>query len=119
MTVAERFFVACVKAEIKNESAQSILDCVDYKQLYKLCASHSMSVVVNKALETVRDKVPEAFMSAIEKSVQYHLMKDVQNEFDANTVLNAFDESQIKYMPLRGYHLKKLYPSTEMRYALD
>ena len=55
-----------------------------------------MSVVVSKALETVRDKVPESFMSAIVKSVQYHLIKDVQNEFDANTVLNAFEEKSNK-----------------------
>jgi hypothetical protein len=46
-------------------------------------------------------------------------MRDVQSEYDIQTVFSAFEERGIKYMPLKGYHLKKLYPSTEMRYASD
>ena len=119
MTDTQRFFVECVRAGINNKNIEEIPESVDYKQFYKLCSSHSMSVVVSRALEGVRDRLPDVFVNAIEKSVQYHVMKDVQSEFDASTVLNAFEERGIKYMPLKGYYLKKLYPSTEMRYASD
>jgi hypothetical protein len=46
-------------------------------------------------------------------------MLDVQSEYDTKTLLSAFEERGIKHMPLKGYHLKKLYPTTDMRYASD
>ncbi|MBE5741956.1 MAG: hypothetical protein E7360_01395 [Clostridiales bacterium] len=122
MTNTERFFIECVKKGINNEKLENkelIPKDVDYKQLYKLCASHSMSVIVCKAIENVRQEMPEGFLNAIDRSVQRHVIKDVQSEIDIKTVLDAFEDNGIKHMPLKGYHLKKLYPSTEMRYASD
>lgn len=119
MTNTEKFFVECVKKGIKDEKVESIPDELDYKQFYNLCASHSMSVVVFKALEKVKDKLLPQFLTALQRSVHRHVMLDVQSEYDINTVLAAFEEHGLKYMPLKGYHLKKLYPSTDMRYASD
>ena len=119
MTNTEKFFVKCVKRGIKDEKIDVIPDELDYKQFYNLCASHSMSVVVFKALENVKDKLLPQFLSALQRSVHRHVMLDVQSEYDINTVLTAFEERGLKYMPLKGYHLKKLYPSTDMRYASD
>ena len=119
MTNTEKFFVECVKKGIKDEKIESIPDELDYKQFYNLCASHSMSVVVFKVLENVKDELLPQFLTALQRSVHRHVMLDVQSEYDINTVLTAFEEHGLKYMPLKGYHLKKLYPSTDMRYASD
>ena len=119
MTNTEKFFVECVKKGIKDEKIDYIPEELDYKQFYNLCASHSMSVVVFKALEKVKDKLLPQFFTALQRSVHRHVMLDVQSEYDINTVLTAFEERGIKHMPLKGYHLKKLYPSTDMRYASD
>lgn len=51
MTNTEKFFVECVKKGIKDEKIECIPDELDYKQFYNLCTSHSMSVVVFKAME--------------------------------------------------------------------
>ena len=89
------------------------------KQLYNLCATHSMSTVVFKALENVKEKILPQFLTAIQRSVNRHVMIDVQSGYDIETVLSAFEKRGLKYMPLKGYHLKKLYPSSDMRYASD
>ena len=119
MTNTEKFFVECVKRGIKDEKIDVIPDGLDYKQFYNLCASHSMSVVVFKALENLKSQVLPDFWKRLQFSAQRHVMLDVQSEYDINTVLTAFEEHGLKYMPLKGYHLKKLYPSTDMRYASD
>ena len=119
MTNTEKFFVECVKRGIKDEKIDGIPDELDYKQFYNLCASHSMSVVVFKALENVKDKLLPQFLTSLQRLVHRHVMLDVQSEYDINTVLTAFEKRGLKYMPLKGYHLKKLYPSTDMRYASD
>ena len=119
MTNTEKFFVECVKRGIKDEKIESIPDELDYKQLHKLCMSHSMSVIVFYALENVKDKLLPEFVSALQRSVHYHVMLDVQSEYDTKEFLSAMEERGLKHMPLKGYHLKKLYSSTEMRYASD
>lgn len=119
MTNTEKFFVECVRRGIKDEKIDVIPDELDYKQFYNLCASHSMSVIVFKALENVKDALPAKFFSMLQRSAHRHVMLDVQSEYDIDTVLTAFEDHGLKYMPLKGYHLKKLYPSTDMRYASD
>lgn len=119
MTNTEKFFVECVKKGIQEGKIECIPDGLDYKKFYNLCASHSMSVVVFKALEGVKDKLLPQFLAALQRSVHRHVMLDVQSEYDIATVLTAFEEHGLKYMPLKGYHLKKLYPSTDMRYTSD
>ena len=119
MTNTEKFFVECVKRGIKDEKIDVIPETLDYKQFYNLCASHSMGVVVFKALENVKGELLPQFLSALQRLVHRHVMLDVQSEYDINTVLTAFEEKGIKHMPLKGYHIKKLYPSTDMRYASD
>ena len=119
MTITEKFFVECVKKGIKKERIETVPDGLDYKQLYTLCATHSMSTVVFKALEKVKEKILPQFLAAIQRSVNRHVMLDVQSGYDIETVLSAFEKRGLKYMPLKGYHLKKLYPSSDMRYASD
>ncbi len=119
MTNTEKFFVECVKCGIKNGRIDAIPENLDYKQLYTLCTSHSMSVTVFKALENVKDMLLPQFLSALQRLVQRHVMLDIQSAYDIDTVLTAMEERGIKHMPLKGYHLKKLYPSTDMRYASD
>ena len=119
VTNTEKFFVECVKQGILGGEISALPEGLDYKQLYNLCMSHSMSVVVFKALEKVLDALPAPFMAALQKSVQRHVMLDIQSEYDVETFLTALEEHGYKYMPLKGYHLKKLYPSTDMRYTSD
>ena len=119
MTNTEKFFVGCVKRGIKGEYIESIPEELDYKQFYRLCTSHSMSVVVFKALENVKDKLLPQFLTALQRSAYRHVMLDAQSEYDKAEFLFAMEEHGLKHMPLKGYHLKKLYPSTDMRYASD
>jgi hypothetical protein len=78
-----------------------------------------MSTVVFKALEKVKGKILSQFLTAVQRSVNRHVMMDVQSAYDIETVLSSFEKRGLKYMPLKGYHLKKLYPSSDMRYASD
>ena len=119
MTLTEKFFVECVKKGIKSQVVEQIPQELEYKKFHKLCTSHSMSVVVYKALEKVRTQLNKDFLAILEAYVRRHVALDVQSEYDKEKFLSALEEKGLKYMPLKGYYLKKLYPSTDMRYASD
>ena len=119
MTSTEKFFVECVKRGIKKEKIEFVPDGLDYQQFYKLCAAHSMSVAVVRALEDVKHQLPSRLLHALETSAYCHLTYDIQSVRDVETLLTALEERGFRYMPLKGYYLKKLYPSSDMRYASD
>ncbi len=119
MTNEQRFFVECVKRGIKNQKVDFVPEGLDYKTLFNLCTAHSMSVVVLKAVENVKEKLFPPFLRVLEMAIQHEVRLDIQSEYDINTVLTAFEKNGIKHMPLKGYHLKKIYPSTDMRFATD
>lgn len=119
MNITERFFVDCIKAGISENIISDLPQGIDYKILYNLCVSHSASVIVFYAVQGIKEKLPGKFYNAINFSTQHHVMRDVQLGVDSKTVIDAFEENAIKFMPLKGYHLKKLYPKTEMRYTSD
>ena len=119
MTNTEKFFVECVKKGIKNEQVDGIPEGLDYKQFHRLCMAHSMSNVVLAALGKVKDALMPEFLASLQRSAHRHIMQDVQSEYDKQEFLSAMEERGLKHMPLKGYHLKKLYPSTDMRYASD
>ncbi len=119
MTITEKFFVEIISAGIKGNTVNGIPDGLDYKKLYSLCARNSMAVVAFNALQKVKTELSEQFVYALENNAFHHVRRDIQSEHDVGVVLSAFEENGVKYMPLKGYHLKKLYPSTDMRYTAD
>lgn len=119
MTNTEKYFVECVKRGILNEKVDFVPEGIDYQRLYTLCKSHSMSVVVFRATEHLKEQLNSRFYLALQNSAHRHIVWDVQSEYDVTTLLTAFEENGIRHMPLKGYYLKKLYPTTDMRYASD
>lgn len=119
MDLSEKFFVECVCAGIKGEKLTELPVGVDYKKLYKLGSSHSVNVILHFALQDLKGKLPKGYYSHLSRSVERHVVREVQSEADTDTLLALLDDKGFKYMPLKGYELKKLYPEQEMRYASD
>ncbi|MBR6737911.1 MAG: nucleotidyltransferase family protein [Clostridia bacterium] len=119
MTVTQSYFVNLIKHGINGERINYVPQGLNYKELYKLCAFNSTSVIVYKAILGVSGELPQDFFKYLEKLALYHVKKDIQSEFDTQKVITALEENGLKYMPLKGYYLKKLYPSTDMRYTAD
>ena len=119
MTNTEKIFVECVRCGILGEKIASMPEGVDLRELYRLTMAHSMSAAVNAALGGLADSLPGGFTAALARSAQKHVVRDVRSRYDINTVLTAMETRGLRFMPLKGYHLKELYPSSEMRYASD
>lgn len=119
MTLTDRFFVDCVKAGINGEKITEIPKGLELKTLYKASISHAVTPVVFYALTDVLDKMPKVFTDALRCSTERQIMREIQSSYDVEKVFSAFEKEGLKFMPLKGYHLKDLYPKREMRYTSD
>ena len=119
MTDTQKFFVKCVKAGIKDEKITEVPHDIDYNKLFELCATHAVCVIVFYALSNVNKLLPDTFCARLQDSVEKHVFKDMQSAADDEIVINAFEKEGVKFMPIKGYHLKSLYPKAAMRYSSD
>ena len=119
MEETKKVFVEWVKCAVDGEQVKSLPDQLDYVKLYNLCVAHSMSVAVFRTLEGVKKQLPLKFYNALKMSAERHLVQDVRQNFGDEEVLKCLEENGIKHIPLKGYELKKLYPSTDMRFTSD
>lgn len=113
------FFIESVKITICNDTLRSVDKGQKFKDIYALCGKHSVNVIVFEALKNFKDELPENFYNALKQKAQQDIIKDIQGSYDVETVISAFEENGVKFIPLKGYYLKNLYPKSEMRYATD
>ena len=119
MDITEKFFIECVKTGLNGQEITEIPQGISFRALYKLCVTQSVAVIVFCALQQVKSDLPPKFYDFLKSSVKRYVIKDVQLNADTETVLNAFERDGVKFMPLKGYYLKHLYPKSEMRFASD
>ena len=119
MDNTEKVFVEWVKLAVSGKTVDSVPSQLDYQKLYNLCVAHSMTVAVFRSLVGVKEKLPLKFYTALKKSAERHLAVDVRQNYGDEEVLKALEENCIKHIPLKGYELKKLYPTTDMRFVSD
>lgn len=119
MDNTEKVFVEWVNCAIKNIKIKCLPEQLDYVQLYNLCATQSMTVAVYRVLGEIKEQLPLSFYDALKKSAERHLVLDIRQNYSNEEVLSILEKNHIKHIPLKGYELKKLYPSTDMRFTSD
>lgn len=119
MDNTEKVFVEWVKCAIDGKTVDRAPEQLNYIQLYNLCATHSMTVAVYRVLGEIKEQLPPSFYDALKKSAERHLVLDIRQNYSNEEVLSILEKNHIKHIPLKGYELKKLYPSTDMRFTSD
>ncbi|MBO5714370.1 MAG: nucleotidyltransferase family protein [Clostridia bacterium] len=119
MDKTRKVFVEWVKTAVNGQTVKSLPSDIDYLQLYNLCVTQSMTVAIFRAVGGIKEQLPPKFYTALKKSAERHLVLDVRQNYGDEEVLKTLEENGIKHIPLKGYELKKLYPSTDMRFTSD
>ena len=115
----KKLILNCIRYAFNYGSSIDIdkdFNCVEF---YRLCLQHSVSVIVFETLKDFKEELPENFYNALKQKAQKDIIKDIWGSYDVETVISAFENNGIRFIPLKGYYLKKLYPKPEMRYATD
>lgn len=92
---------------------------VDLKELYELAASHHVENIIYLPLSKLKgfnESQAGAFMSEM---YMHAVVKEAKQEVESARIMEAFEAEGIKHMPLKGYIIKNLYPSPDLRQSTD
>jgi hypothetical protein len=116
---AGSFLIKLLKAILHGQNPPSVPLDLNLNRLYKLSAWHSVANMAYYGLIKVRPLLSSndihPFLDARNKA----LVKEARQELEVEMILAALEQSGIKYMPLKGYILKRFYPQPDMRLMAD
>ena len=107
---------AAVLADKKIDTSE--LDDLNWSYIHDISCFHGISSIISYAvdiLSNIPDDVKRAFINARRRGIYL----DTHQEIVAQKLLNLFEENGIDCMILKGYWIKKVYPSPDMRMMGD
>ncbi len=116
---AKKYFLKMVAACINGQPIPVCPDDVDVADIIKLSQHNTVQGIMYQAIKSGSIKVSENVKKTVERVYISHVMRDASQTEEISFIRNKFSESKIKYMFLKGTHLKNLYSSPEIRFMVD
>ena len=109
------YLISLLASVIKNDCPPSAPFDLNFEDLYKLASQHSVANIAYYGLAKLDPIPPSEFLNHFKSSCYAAILQETQQEAEVGKLILAFEEQQIKYMPLKGYIIKHLYPEPDMR----
>ena len=96
------------------------IDCseIDWETLISMAVDQGVYGLVGFVIDLC-DGVPEEIYFNFDNALKMNICRDVKRDILINALLESFESNGVDCMPLKGYILKNMYPSTEMRDMCD
>ena len=93
-------------------------DKIHWEGVASLAASHRLIGFVYRAM-TGREDLDEGLVSQVETLYFSTVGEQVRQEYYTKELFDALEKAEIEYMPLKGYHMRALYPQPTWRTSSD
>ena len=106
-----------VKAAINENTPENLLG-VDWQRLYNIAKFQSVVGLISAETEKIKD-MPQLVRDEFKEAQTLNIYREAQQEVTVQKLLMDFENADIDYMPLKGFILKRMYPSPELREMCD
>ncbi len=115
------YFIKIIKCVLHNQSVP-IEEGISYKELFKFAQSHNLESFLYYGLiknEYFNKEENIKFYKAVTQAYKDTVLKTAFQSAETEVLLKELEKNDIKYMPLKGYIIKGLYPYVELRTMAD
>ncbi len=112
------YLVQVIRCVLNNQEVEPINDSsFSYQDIYSLARFHQ---VENIAFEGVKDYIDDQKLkNHWNKKYLQNITMCLTQEEEKKTLEKTFNEQKIKFMPVKGYYLRSLYPRDDFRFMSD
>lgn len=119
MTTTE-FVLLLIRSFIKSENCFSYLpDSVNVKEVIYFCHNHKIENLTFAALKKANISIANDLFHQWEDLCDENTVQLMFQETEKERLVNAFNEAKIAFLPLKGWHLRNIYPKPEYRFMSD
>lgn len=111
-------FLDLVKRALNNNREHFTCEDVDWDMMVTLANSHGVLGLIGSVIESC-DNVPGDAYNKFFRAYKRNIYRDAKRGILIDLLLGDFESDGVECMPLKGYVLKDMYPSVEMRDMCD
>ncbi len=112
------YFSDCVAAVINGSDVPDMPEDVDEKTVFSLAVRNSAQALMYFANGQKKIFSDELSLK-LKKAYQAAMLREMSQQAEIERIRNEFAQNNIRFMLLKGTHLKALYPKPEMRFMVD
>lgn len=113
------YYIDLLSATINNEELPNPIDNINWEFIVRHAQRNSVLNILGYAVGKLENKPPESIVKVIENERRFSILKETSQLVEVEKVLDAFEKSSIKNLPLKGYFMKHLYNQTDLRTMTD
>lgn len=103
------------KPQFKND--------VEWMSIFVAAKGHSVENLLYYAVcgfsQEEKNSLPKKILDALNNANKYAILKEANQQYEADLLINEFEKQGIKNMPVKGYFYKHAYPQADMRSMTD
>lgn len=116
MTKEQAYLISVIRSCLMGEKLDLPQE-LNAQEFFKLVKKQSLQVLVYVTLK--RNNILLEGLNFLKKEAYKLIIKATELDKDSAKTLHLLKENNVKCVPIKGYNVKKLYPSADMRFSLD
>ncbi len=112
-------YIDLLASVINNTQPPNIPKNFDWEFICRNAQRNNVLNILGYAVNNLENKPDEQLIKVIENDRRYSILKETSQLFQVEKVLQEFEKAEIKNLPLKGYHIKSLYPRSDLRTMND
>lgn len=113
------YLIELLKSVLLSSTPPEKPEKIEFKNIYKLAKKHFLANMVYYAISELKEKPTQELLNIWKEEYLIGKMRNTVQLSELKTIELKFEEFQIKNISLKGFDLKKVYPSLDMRQMSD
>ncbi len=115
----DKYVIHLVKCALKNEQPIEKPENLSWDKIFSLANKHMIANMIWYSVEKLKSKPETELWTKWTELKNMAIVKDITQRNEYKKIIAAFDEEQIRCMPVKGIFLKKIYPRSDFRTMSD
>lgn len=112
-----KYLTSLIASVILKTTPPAPFEGIDWKELFKLAKMHNTSVMIYPAI--IRLELPEEVRTLFISDKNKMVARSTRQTIEAERIMSELERNSIKYIKLKGSHIRKMYPFDYMRTFSD
>lgn len=112
-----KFLSSLISSVVLGTALPSPFEGLDWKKLFYLAKKQGVAVMVYPVVKKMN--LPEDAMLLFEKNKHRMVARTTRQNIEAETVMSMLEANSIRYIRLKGSHIKRMYPFDYLRTFTD
>lgn len=111
----KKYLIELIKSVILSKQPPEKPDEVSFEEIFKISKIHNIANLVYYAVAKLENKPDGKLLKLWKREKSLGMILDVTQSTEFSKLKFEFEKNSIKYIPLKGFELKNLYPKSDMR----